>query len=34
MFTNKREKNGVLLSDEDRISNWGHLLRKTSLDDH
>lgn len=32
-MTNKKDKNGDLLPDKDRITKWGKILRKTSLDE-
>ena len=32
-MTNKKDKNGDLLPDEKRITTWGKILRKTSLDE-
>ena len=32
-MTNKCDKNGDLLSDEDRITRFGKILRSTSLDE-
>lgn len=32
-MTNKKDKNGDLLPDKDRITWWGKVLRKTSLDE-
>ena len=32
-MTNKKDENGNLLPDKDRITTWGKILRKTSLDE-
>ncbi len=32
-MNNKRDKNGVLLPDSQRITTWGKIMRKTSLDE-
>ena len=32
-MTNKKDQNGNLLPDKDRITTWGKILRKTSLDE-
>ena len=32
-MTNKKDKSGNLLPDKDRITTWGKILRKTSLDE-